>query len=499
MSSYPTAVEWSENCQAYMRIDWSFQYQREVRERLDQTNGLPGNWIFFDWPRRDSSHNGRGAAPETLDAGYHTSSVASTSASTQQAGSRQTKRKSSIRGMFTTVNPSLHEPLDPSFMVRHGTFFTEGTVFAILFTDPMGATTQTYNSSISTQIRLFIVVASRKSLSYACPVLTYSNQGTKELGFKPQAHAVAYYEGQSPAFLDGERTLQRNLVCIVMANEPRNPPLSAPSRIHFGIDQLIKDNVKVKYIGKVKDIDMPYLLGYWKMENAYMLNNPVEAAAEGRAPNPVVLQRDPHLYHALGNPYGYDAQINQHMFHPQHNPFGYHPTKNNHGFHPHANPHMYHPTHNPNGFHKDHNRFGYHPKKNLHGYHQKDNVYGYHPSHAHLGYHPESNPQGYHVHHNLEGYHPVSNKYCYHPQQNPYGYNSRENVMGHHIQHNAYAFHPHYHRAGYHPTHNPNAYHPYYNPEAARQDESSEEEEGEGGDDDDEDEDDDEGDRPQVS
>ncbi|EAT89691.1 hypothetical protein SNOG_02960 [Parastagonospora nodorum SN15] len=483
MPSYPWAAEWSEHCQAYMRINWSYQYGREVRERLDQTNGLPGNWVFFDWPRRDSGV----AASNNLNAGYHTTAGASTSASSQQAGSHQIRRGASINGTYTTANPNPHEPLDPSFKVRHDTFFAEGTIYN------SSISTVLYNGKVHTQIRRFIVVASRKGMSYACPIFTYGNQGTKKRGVNPQEHAVAYSEGQSPALLDGEQPLQKNPICVIMANVPKNPPLSAPSRICFGIHHPIKHNVKVKHVGQVKDTDIPYLLGYWKMENANMLNNPAEASAEGWASSPVALHEDPHLYHAQRNPYGYDAQINQHMFHPEHNPSGYHPTRNVRGFHPHSNPHMYHPTHNPNGFHKDHNPFGYHPKKNLHGYHPTHNVYGYHPSHAQFGYNPESNPRGYHAHFNREGYHPVSNKYCYHPEQNPYGYNSQENAMGHHIQLNPYAFHPHYHRAGYHPTHNPNAYHPYYNSAVAQQDESSEEEEEE-----DEDDEDDEIDQPIV-
>jgi serine/threonine protein kinase len=38
--AYPWLAEWSEHWQSYLRINWSYQYKREVRERLDRTNGM---------------------------------------------------------------------------------------------------------------------------------------------------------------------------------------------------------------------------------------------------------------------------------------------------------------------------------------------------------------------------------------------------------------------------------------------------------------------------
>jgi hypothetical protein len=47
---------------------------------------------------------------------------------------------------------------------------------------------------------------------------------------------------------------------------PGERPLHRASRIYFGIHHPIQYNVKVKALGQVHQDSLPYLLGYWAME-----------------------------------------------------------------------------------------------------------------------------------------------------------------------------------------------------------------------------------------
>ncbi|KAH7091472.1 hypothetical protein FB567DRAFT_518766 [Paraphoma chrysanthemicola] len=457
--------EWNEQFQRYL----SSPHWDEQRGAYFRTHFVPDRqkWELFDWlpgegrERADSAHT-----TTRTDARNHnfSANAHASRGSGNAASSAHTKKGATIVGSYTTANPQTFETLDPTFVVRHSSFFVEGRVIAILFTEPAGNTTQVYNSAISyvnykekvhTQIRRFIVVALRHGFCFACPIFTYNNKATKKNGVRPQEHAIAYSQGFSPTLLYGEEELRKDPICIVMTQGER--PLSKESRICFGIHHPIQHNVKVKHIGDVQTLQVPTLLGYWKMENIEFGGNPAEADAEASEK-----KRDPHAFHPKKNPYGFDAEQHPDGYHPDHNAFGYHPKFNPYGFHREEKPYAYHPTYNQFGFHKQHNIIGYHPKKSPYGFHPDKNPHGYHPEFKPFCYHPEQNAEGYHSRDNPQAYHPEVNRFCHHSAENPHGFHSKLNPYGYHDQHNPYGYHPLHSPHGYHPKHNPSAYHPKY-------------------------------------
>jgi hypothetical protein len=118
---------------------------------------------------------------------------------------------------------------------------------------------------VHSQIRRFIVVGPRHGFCYAVPIFTYGNQATKKRGVDPSAHAIAYSMGSSPSLLDGESTLEKEAICIMMAQGV--PPLSVASRIYFGIHHATQHNVKVKDIGQVHPHHIRNLLSHWNAQN----------------------------------------------------------------------------------------------------------------------------------------------------------------------------------------------------------------------------------------
>jgi hypothetical protein len=304
----------------------------------------------------------------------------------------------------------------------------------------------------------------------------------------PEEHGIAYSSGQEPMFVPGEKGINKPSIAVAMAQD--EPNLHIASRIYYGIHHPIQYNVKVKDIGQVIPHHVPSLIGNWKAEDAgetkqaaevtWMADEPElphlheeHEGSRGDGPRSPSSHKDPHMYHADYNMYGYDAKTNPHMYHPIHNPYGYHPKNNTHGYHPERNPFSYNPTHNPHGFHPQMAPFCYHPQLSPYGYHALLNVDGYHPDVTPFNYHPQSNYAGYHSEHNAYGYHPDSNPFGYHPEHNPHGYHPVSNAYGYHPDNNAYGYHQQHNQHGYHPTRNPGAYDPTWNPHGHSSDKNS--------------------------
>ncbi|KAH4177157.1 hypothetical protein HBH98_180920 [Parastagonospora nodorum] len=190
-----------------------------------------------------------------------------------------------IQGSYNPQNPAtaLHyKTLDSTYYVRNRSFFQEGRLFSVLFTEPAGANAirnnavTDYNSALSyvmlggvahTQVRRFIVVRNRKAFCYAVPIFTYHGQGTLKSGVDPQEHAIAYSHGMTPQLIRGEKPLVKAPICIVMNEGVGSLPPA--SRIRFGIHHPIQYNVKVKDLGYVHPNEVPRFLGYWTMENNF--------------------------------------------------------------------------------------------------------------------------------------------------------------------------------------------------------------------------------------
>ncbi|KAH7081332.1 hypothetical protein BKA63DRAFT_503622 [Paraphoma chrysanthemicola] len=454
---HPTPVQgWNDEFQRYLRSPcWDPAHQAYYRKHYDVAQG---QWVFFDWLHRPTNESLQSRSDNIKGSSQtrEPTNFADSSHQTSRTGA-------SIVGTYSTDNPQAYESLDPAFKVRDSSFFKEGRVIAILFTEPApnmrvnssGISLVTYKEKVHTQVRRFIVVNLRHGFCFACPILTYGNKATKKKGVRSQEHAIAYSQGYSPTLLYGEEELSKDPICIVMLQGER--PLSKESRICFGIHHPIQHNVKVKHIGDVETSQVPTLLGYWKMENIEFGGNPAEADAEASEK-----KKDPHAFHPKKNPHGFDAKQHPDGYHPDHNAFGYHPKLNPYGFHREETPHAYHPTYNQFGFHKQHNIIGYHPKKGPYGFHPDKNPHGYHPDFKPFCYHPELNAEGYHSRDNPQAYHPDVNRFRHHSAENPHGFHNKLNPYGYHDQHNPYGYHPVHSPQGYHPKYNPSAYHPKY-------------------------------------
>jgi hypothetical protein len=259
MSDLQSQPEWSDEHQRYLHTHWDPQHQRHFRNHF-----VEGSWVFFDWlPAQVQPVQPVQVEPARAD-----------SPQDARAGVASTQGPE-IRGTYNPSTPNGHvEQLDSSYYVRNSSFFTIGKVFSVLFSEPAGATATRYNDSISvvrygeyvhSQIRRFIVVGRMHGFCYAVPIFTYNGQGTKKRGLNPDAHAIAYSWGSTPSHLDGEAPLEKDPICIVMAQGVSQ--LSVASRIFFGIHHPIQHNVKVKDIGQVHSAHLHNLLGYWNTQD----------------------------------------------------------------------------------------------------------------------------------------------------------------------------------------------------------------------------------------
>jgi hypothetical protein len=137
-----------------------------------------------------------------------------------------------------------------------------------------------YNGHAYSQVRRFIIVKRKREHCYAMyvqsftlhisadipsPVFTYGGRGTLKPGVVQDEHAIAYTYGYQPQLLFEEKELRKSPICVVMNHG--QTPLSAASRIYFGIHHPIHYNVKVKNLGYVHPDWLPSFLGYWNQEN----------------------------------------------------------------------------------------------------------------------------------------------------------------------------------------------------------------------------------------
>ncbi|OCL11717.1 hypothetical protein AOQ84DRAFT_386634 [Glonium stellatum] len=168
-----------------------------------------------------------------------------------------------------------HERLDPSYKTMPNKFFIIGRVFALLFSESLGAggyldstnvAVVKYGELVHAQVRRFVVVREKRGFCYACPISTYSGRGTAKAGVNPDEHAVVYSLPSSPLLVDGEAALAKCPIRVI----PASPDIKfAPaSRINFAINYPIQHNLKVKDIGVVANEDRLNLILYWMVENA---------------------------------------------------------------------------------------------------------------------------------------------------------------------------------------------------------------------------------------
>ncbi|KAL1798130.1 hypothetical protein ACET3X_002167 [Alternaria dauci] len=163
-----------------------------------------------------------------------------------------------------------------AYHVRHPSYFQEGRVFAVLWSEPAGknalitsgkdsaCSMVRYGEYVHSQIRRFVIVRHKRSFCYACPINTYGQRGITKPGVDPAEHAIIYSHGHSPRTLPGEREMTIPPIPVVM--NPGEQPLHEASRLWFGISYPVQYNIKVKDLGYVHMAWMPMFQSSWKLE-----------------------------------------------------------------------------------------------------------------------------------------------------------------------------------------------------------------------------------------
>lgn len=101
------------------------------------------------------------------------------------------------------------------------------------------------------------------------PISTYKGRATTKSGCNPKEHAIVYFSGSRPKYVDGEQGNGMDKDAIEIVPAPRGDSSMDPaSRLRFGKTYPIEWNVKVKDIGQVHPRHMSRLIRYWKLEEA---------------------------------------------------------------------------------------------------------------------------------------------------------------------------------------------------------------------------------------
>ncbi|KAM0283261.1 hypothetical protein ACHAQH_002555 [Verticillium albo-atrum] len=154
------------------------------------------------------------------------------------------------------------ETLDKRYKVHKSKYFKVGEVFKVLWPEPMGAMAgaptisdrgvlrDRFGGLVHVGFRRFIVIATDEGHSTCVPILTYGDQGCKKRGVKPHHHGVVYTSSK-PKMLDSEPQLGAPPARMEITEQGEK--LSKSSRANYSKMMSIEHNVKVFFIGRIKD------------------------------------------------------------------------------------------------------------------------------------------------------------------------------------------------------------------------------------------------------
>ena len=163
----------------------------------------------------------------------------------------------------------------------------------MLWSEPAGSTSNNnvlnpaysvvqFNETVYSNIRRFVVVSvpNGKGFVYAwyvhnpfqdsgltslSGITTYSQRGALKGGCNPKDHAVVYFDGASPYWLEEEVTAGMTNEAIAVERAEDSMHMHWASRINFGKTVAVEKNVKVKDLGRVKPEHMSNLTTFWKV------------------------------------------------------------------------------------------------------------------------------------------------------------------------------------------------------------------------------------------
>jgi hypothetical protein len=101
------------------------------------------------------------------------------------------------------------------------------------------------------------------------PITTYSGRGTTKQGCRPSEHAIVYFSGTTPRYVEGEYGNGMTTDPIEIVPADRNATMDPASRLRFGKTFPVEWNVKVKEIGRVASHDMAKMIQYWQEEDFF--------------------------------------------------------------------------------------------------------------------------------------------------------------------------------------------------------------------------------------
>ncbi|KAK4127451.1 hypothetical protein N657DRAFT_631265 [Parathielavia appendiculata] len=156
------------------------------------------------------------------------------------------------------------------YVVEHSSKFRPGTVFKILWCEPLGAGAprseaptnhvryQQDGRTFYQGFRRFIVVANDEGHCTCVPILTYERQGCNKKGVKPAKHGIIYQAGKNPRMLPGEPQLGFDPVRVVLTE--RTETLSRESRVNYAKLTTVEHNFPVYIIGSVDPADFEHIV-----------------------------------------------------------------------------------------------------------------------------------------------------------------------------------------------------------------------------------------------
>ena len=179
--------------------------------------------------------------------------------------------------------PAQSNTLDPTYIVRPSSFYKAGTVFAVLFHEPMGesggdplpssrssgnVSVGLYGQRIYTTTRRMIVASQRHGFSVCISISTYAGRGLSKSSLSRSdvnGHAVVYDgKNKPPPLLRGEPSPSKQPIKI---ETEEGQKLHVASRVNFCKPYTVEHNVKSLLVGRVSEDDMAKFMEYYRMES----------------------------------------------------------------------------------------------------------------------------------------------------------------------------------------------------------------------------------------
>lgn len=175
-----------------------------------------------------------------------------------------------------TTGSQLIGTLDPRYTIKDASFYTEGRVFALLFTEnaPQGQILPRQGGifdgprgqALYSSVRRMVVVRKRVGYCICVSINTYGGRGLQKFERRPEdadAHAIIHMAQSEPELLPHERHVKKKPIAVTMF---KNQKLDRASRIDFGKPFTIEYNCRTMQVGEVTRECLSLLDKYFEQE-----------------------------------------------------------------------------------------------------------------------------------------------------------------------------------------------------------------------------------------